>query len=116
MIRKPSCDRSQDTAADGVGLHFLPIVAASLANMPRGATEGNQRASKSENQDANLHVDRQQAAEMLNVSPRSVATAAMVERETPEEVAQAVKSGAMIRSLLCQDQIAFLCHLPVVLR
>lgn len=72
------------------------MIAHSLERMNHGGDR------KSENQDANLHVDRQQAAEMLNVSPRSVATAAMVEREAPEEVSQAVKAGAMSLNLAAQ--------------
>ena len=51
------------------------MVAAELANMPHGGDR------KSANQDANLHVDRQQAAEMMEVSPRSVATAAKISRD-----------------------------------
>jgi len=56
------------------------MIAAGLANLEHG-----QRADRA--RDANLHlspVTRDQAAEMLQVSPRSVATAAMVEREAPE--------------------------------
>ena len=62
------------------------MAAASLEGMQHG---GNRKAQ----QDANLHLDRNQAAELLQVSPRSVATAAKVKRSAPAEVVEAVKAG-----------------------
>ena len=69
------------------------MVAASLANMPRGGIREGQNTFAA--QTANLHteVSQTQAAELLQVSPRSVATAAKVERTPPAEVIEAVKSG-----------------------
>ena len=66
------------------------MVAAGLANMPLGGAQY---------RSANLQTDtpqvsQSQAAELLQVSPRSVATAAKVEREAPAEVVEAVKAGA----------------------
>lgn len=59
-------------------------IAAELETLKRG------RPGK----DANLHVSRDDAAKMLNVSPRSVATAAFVrDHGTPEE-RDAVRGGA----------------------
>lgn len=63
------------------------MVAASLETMQHG---GDRQSAK---QDANLHLDRHQAAELLQVSPRSVATAAKVERSAPSEVVEAAKAG-----------------------
>ncbi|HRH14788.1 MAG TPA: hypothetical protein PK225_10605 [Azonexus sp.] len=50
--------------------------------------------------DANLHVSpvtREQAAEILQVSPRSVATAAKISRDAPAEIFEAVKAGTSER-------------------
>lgn len=80
------------------------MIAASLANMPRGGDRPS--ASDSNFDSANLHIRKEvsqsDAAEMLQVSPRSVATAAKIEREAPEEVTKAVKSGAMSLNLAAQ--------------
>ena len=69
------------------------MVAASLANMPRGGVRDGQNTIAS--QTANLHteVSQTQAAELLQVSPRSVAAAAKVKRTAPAEVIEAVKAG-----------------------
>ena len=60
------------------------MVAASLANLVVGGKETNS---------ANLQncapVSRSSAAEILQVSPRSVATASKVERSAPAEVVEA---------------------------
>ena len=65
------------------------MVAAKLANMQHG---GNRKV-----QSANLHhevnVSRSQAAELLHISPRSVASAKKVETEAIPEVVAAVESG-----------------------
>ncbi len=91
------------------------MIAASLANLEHG-----QRADHAA-RDANLHVSpvtRDQAAEMLQVSPRSVATAAKIEREAPQEVTQAVKAGAMSLNLAAQvaelpeEEQAFIAAAP----
>jgi hypothetical protein len=60
-------------------------VAAELANMPRGALEGNQYAVKDENKTANLQnsfTSQTEAAILLNVSPRSVASFSAVVAES----------------------------------
>ena len=72
-------------------------VAAELANLNHG-----QRADLS--RDANLHlspVTREEAATLLNVSPRSVATASKVKDESPEIFA-AMKSGDISAHLAAQ--------------
>jgi len=63
-------------------------------------------------QDANLHVDRARAAEMLNVSPRTVATAAkVIDKGAPELVAAvdagkvSVSAAADLTSLPVEQQI-----------
>ena len=76
------------------------MAAAKMANMPNGGAQY---------RSANLRTDTPQvsqseAAEMFEVSERSVQTAAMIEREAPAEVAQAVLDGAM--SLNLDDLIA----------
>lgn len=76
------------------------MVAAELANIEKGQFAGNQHVPS-----ANLQmpqVSQSEAAEMLQVSPRSVATATKVERDAPEEVVEAVKSGAMSLNLASQ--------------
>ena len=60
------------------------MAAASLANMP---------AHRPELNSANLQTSQTEAAELLQVSPRSVATAAKVKRTAPAEVVDAVKNG-----------------------
>ena len=55
------------------------MVAANLENMPWG---------RPENKDANLHLYRASAAESLAVSPRSVATAAKIKKESPQLAAE----------------------------
>ncbi len=68
------------------------MVAAKLETLKHGGDRG---------QDANLHValSRSDAAEMLNVSVRTVASAAKVRDEAPLELVQAVESGAVSASL-----------------
>jgi ParB family chromosome partitioning protein len=72
-------------------------IAAELANMPAGRNWDNY---------ANLHnknpqVSQTEAASLLNVSPRSVATAAKVKEESPEIFA-AMKSGDISAHLAAQ--------------
>jgi len=62
------------------------LVAAKLETMDHG---GNRKAG----QDANLHVDRSAAAKMLNVSERSVASAAKVLAEGEGELVRAVEQA-----------------------
>lgn len=74
------------------------MVGAKLANI----TNGGDRVSE---QSANLHsgaVSRSDAAELLNVSPRSVASAAKVQAEAPPEVISAVEAGAVSIHLATQ--------------
>lgn len=62
---------------------FYAIVAAKLANMKHGG-------DRKTNQDANLHLDPitiDQAADLLNVSRRTVCDAKAVIEEAPEEIA-----------------------------
>jgi hypothetical protein len=75
------------------------MVGARIANLGRGNPTG---TNQHERKDANLHdsfVTREQAADLVNVSPRSVATAARVVREAPATVADAVKAGAISLNL-----------------
>ena len=67
------------------------MVAAKLENLEHG-----------QRRDANLHVSpvsRSDAAELLSVSPRSVASAAKVQAGASPEIVQAVEQGAMSVSL-----------------
>lgn len=66
------------------------MVAAKLANMP---------AHRPADNSANLQTSQSEAAEMLSVSTRSVASAAKVQAEASPEVVQAVEQGAMSVSL-----------------
>lgn len=66
------------------------MVAAKLANMP---------AHRPADNSANLQTSQSDAADMLNVSTRSVASAAKVLEEAPPEVVHAVESGAVSVSL-----------------
>lgn len=68
-------------------------MAASLANMP---------AHRPEINSANLQTSQTQAAELLQMSPRSVATAAKVERSAPTEVVEAVKAGNISLNMAAQ--------------
>lgn len=63
------------------------LVASKLENVGHGGDR------KSSDQNANLHLDRAGAAAMLNVSPRSVATAAKVLDEGAPELVAAVERG-----------------------
>ena len=60
------------------------MVAAKLANMP---------AHRPSDKSANLQTSQAEAASLLNVSPRSVATAKKVEEQAEPELAEAVASG-----------------------
>ncbi len=63
------------------------IIAASLANMPLGGA-----LYRSANLQTDL-VTQSQAAEMLNVSPRSVASAKKIQDEAIPEIVEKVKAG-----------------------
>ena len=68
-------------------------VAAKLANIKRGDFCGNQHEAS-----ANLQtpqVSQSQAAEMLNVSPRSVATAKKIQESASPEIIELSESGKM---------------------
>ena len=74
------------------------MLAHSLENLQHGQRAGIAR-------DANLNVSpvtRNKAAELLQVSPRSVATAAKVERTAPAEVVEAVKAGNISLNMAAQ--------------
>ena len=71
------------------------MIASSLATMTRGGIREGQNTAASQTANLQSEVSQSQAAEMLQVSPRSVATAAKIERDAPTEVADAVKAGAM---------------------
>jgi hypothetical protein len=60
------------------------MVGAKLENMP---------AHRPAEKDANLHTSRQAAAERVNVSPRSIATAKVVQEQGIPEVGTAVERG-----------------------
>ena len=65
------------------------MVAASIANLPHG---GDRRSD----QDVDLHLEnvtREHAAEMMAISPRSVASAAKVRKEGEKALVEAVETG-----------------------
>jgi hypothetical protein len=69
------------------------MVAARIANMPEG---GYRRTADSANlQSQRGHISQAQAAELLHVSPRSVAAAHKVQAEAQLEVIHAVEGGHM---------------------
>ena len=53
--------------------------------------------TNSTDKSANLHTSQSTAAEMLQVSTRSVATAAKISRDAPAEIFEAVKAGTSER-------------------
>lgn len=69
------------------------MVAAKLANMKQGQRTDIEPSANLQN------VSQSDAAELLSVSPRSVASAAKVQAEASPEVVQAVEQGAMSVSL-----------------
>lgn len=69
------------------------MVAAELATLDKGRPKENAGIPA---------ITQSDAAKMLSVSRDSVQTAAKVEREAPQEVAEAVKSGAMSLNLASQ--------------
>jgi len=71
-------------------------VAVRLANMPQGARTDIQPCANLRNVKP---ISQPEAADMLQVSRRSVQTAARIERDAPPEVFQAVQSGALSLNL-----------------
>jgi len=63
------------------------MIAAELKTMTHGGLGGIQ--------DANLHLDRADAALLLNVSPRSIASAKAVRESAIPEIAHALRQGQM---------------------
>lgn len=78
------------------------MVAASLANMVSGGTGANQHNDGSRSANLQSSVSQSEAATLLQVSPRSVATAAKIERDAPEQIVDAVKAGVMSLNLASQ--------------
>lgn len=72
------------------------VVASKLSNLQKGAQLGNKQASKEKNECANLHIgiSQQEAADMLNVSRRIVATVKAIEQQAPELI-PFLESGEM---------------------
>lgn len=66
------------------------MVGANLENIGHG---GNRK-----NQDANLHVDREEAAKLLNVSERSIASAKKVKESGVPELSEKVMAGEVVVS------------------
>lgn len=73
------------------------MVAARLANMKVGGDRVSEHSANLQNA-----VSQSQAADLLNVSTRSVAAAARVQEEAPAEVIRAVDRGDMSVSLAAQ--------------
>jgi len=71
------------------------LIAARIETAKHGAPEGNSRAAKTEMQNciSESQVTRAEAAEMMNVSPRLVASAHKVEESGADELRAAVASG-----------------------
>lgn len=93
------------------------MIGASIETMRHGGDR------KSQDQDANLHLDvgRAEAAKKLRVSTRSIAAAAKVRDEGAPELQEAVKSGAVsvsaaaaITSLPKQEQALVVKHGQVI--
>ena len=79
------------------------MVAAKVASLPAGGIRQGQNTTAS--QTANLQfegVTRAAAAEMLNVSERSVNTAKKIERDAEPEIVEAVTSGELSLNLAAQ--------------
>jgi len=72
------------------------MVAAKLANMQEGRPQINSANLQS------IQVSQSDAADMLNVSTRTVAAAAKVQAEAPQEVAKAVEAGSVSINLASQ--------------
>lgn len=74
------------------------MVAAKLANMQQGQRTDIQPSANLQN------VSQSDAAEMLNVSTRTVAAASKIQDEAPEEVIHALESGEVSINLATQFQ------------
>lgn len=72
-------------------------IAARVADMPRGGVGSNQHQSKSANWQNSTSIS--DAANLLNVSERSVARARKVQETAPPEIVQAVDDGNISVSL-----------------
>ena len=72
------------------------LVAGKLESLRHGGSR------KGDPQDANLHLDRRQVAKTLNVSPRSVASAAKVIAQGAPELQKAVENGTVAVSLAAE--------------
>lgn len=81
---------------DGLSESQRAAVALRLANMPQGARTDIQPCANLRNVKP---ISQPEAADMLQVSRRSVQTAARIERDAPPEVFQAVQSGALSLNL-----------------
>lgn len=68
------------------------VIAGKLANMVRGGDRPSQSDRNFESANLQNGISQTAAAEMLNVSPRTVATVKAVERKAPELVAK-MESG-----------------------
>jgi hypothetical protein len=88
-IRKPIIEKDQKKAQYGLEQTMTEsqraMVAASLANLGRGANQHTQICGTSQSK----------AAELLNVSERSIQTANKVKTEGVPELIQAVQSGVV---------------------
>jgi hypothetical protein len=88
--------RRKNEMTDGLSESQRAAVALRLANMPQGARTDIQPCANLRNVKP---ISQPEAADMLQVSRRSVQTAARIERDAPPEVFQAVQSGALSLNL-----------------
>lgn len=70
------------------------VVAARLANMTRGGVRPGQNTATSQTANLQFEVTQSAAADMLNVSPRTVATIKAIERAAPELLPR-IEAGEM---------------------
>jgi hypothetical protein len=78
------------------------MVAARLANMPRGGVRQGQNTTASQTANLQSEITQTEAAALLSVSPRSVATAAKVDRDAIEPISRAVDDGVISLNLASQ--------------
>lgn len=72
-----------------------------------GRLESYHHGGNRKNQDANLHLDRETAATLLNVSPRTVATVKKIEREAPqflEKMANGSMTASAAKKKIAEDE------------